>query len=146
MYNFITKSTPLIIALLLGLIGVSATLISRGGEILREANHTRRRSLAISAILGALPQNLCLSSFSFDIWALTTLFSSDPKTLLLYNLTSKNSALQLMLLMHIIIYIIVLAWAGIVRNVGGAGNPPHPIFELSLGVIAIILCICFQVF
>src|SRR5712664_3349380 len=106
MNQFIQQVAPLMLALFLSLIGVAAVLLSQGVTLVREADPTRRRHAALGLLLTALPPNVCRASFSFDIWVVTTLFANDPKTIEFYNLANKLSAIQLLLLLHLILFIL----------------------------------------
>jgi hypothetical protein len=146
MSNFFIKAAPLLLALLLGLIGVVATLISRGRDLMAEPEPRKRKALARGVVLASSAPGLCLAAFSFDIWALTTLFSADDQTLSLYNLAGKDGVLPVFLVAHIVLYIGTIAWGGVVR----AGEVKHdsetPVFEMLLGVAAVLLCVGFQAY
>jgi hypothetical protein len=143
MNEFIRHATPLALSLFLGLIGVAAVLISKGAALTAETDPAKRKKAAIASLVSALPPNLCRSSFSYDIWVVTALFSSDPKTLAYYNLADKHSAIQLLMVVHIILFLVVASWGGIVRGgieTEGAG------LELICALVAVALCIVFQVY
>lgn len=143
MNDFIRQSTPLALALCLGMVGVTAVLISKGATILSEADFGKRRQLAWAVLVSALPANLCRSSFSFDIWVITALFAGDNKTLAFYNITDKQSAVQLLIVLHLILFLFVASWGGLVRRgdtVEGVG------LEVFVALAAVLLCIAFQVY
>lgn len=144
MNDFITQATPLTLALVLNLIAVVAVLVSQAAELASEKDSKKREAKAWDLLISSLPQNMCLAAFSFDIWAVTTLLSSDAKTHILYNLTDKDSAIQLLIVIHVFLYIFVLAWGGVVRGGQGAGGSIK--LELLLAIIAIVFCIVFQVY
>ena len=144
MNQFIDKATPLLLALVLSVMGIAAALIVEAKDILAETDDAKRKKLASNVVLSALSPSLCLAAFSFDIWAITTSFATDEKALLFYNLKGKNNALLLMLAVHLFLYVMVLAWGGVVR--GRASKNPRFLLELVLGVVAIFLCIAFQVY
>ncbi len=142
MNQFIDKATPLVLSLFLSVIGIAAALITEAKDILTEPDPTKRKNMAWTLILSALAPNLCLGAVSFDIWAITTLFAAEQKALTLYNLTGKTNAIQLLLVCHLFLYLMVLAWGGIVR---GRSTPnPRFLLESCLGVLAVLFCIAFQ--
>src|SRR5438309_3286327 len=100
MNDLITKAAPLLLALLLGLVGVVSTVVSHGRKLTAEDDLTKREKLATAILLAGLPPSLCLSAFSYDIWALTTLFAGDEKTWVQYNIKGKDSAVLVLLLVH----------------------------------------------
>ena len=67
-----------------------------------------------------------------------------PKHIFFINLTDKDSAIQLLIVVHVFLYIFVLAWGGVVRAGQGASGSVR--LELLLALIAIVLCIVFQVY
>lgn len=144
MNDFIIKATPLGLVLVLNLVAVVAVLISQGTDLMAEKDSKKRESKAWHLLISSLPQNMCLAAFSYDIWAITILLSSDAKTLTLYNLTNKNSAIQLLIVVHVFLYIFALAWGGMVR--GGGSSEQSIKLELFLAIIAILLCIGFQAY
>jgi hypothetical protein len=142
MKQFIDQMTPLMLALILGLIGVVTVLISKSQNLVGEQDVFKRREIARHALLDALSPNLCLASFSYDIWVITTLFAADPTALQFYNLTGKQNAIQTLLVIHIVLFLFVAGWGPLVR-----GNTTTGIgLELSFGWLAVILCILFQVY
>src|SRR5712671_788147 len=143
MNEFIRHATPLALSLFLGLIGVAAVLISKGAILMAETDPKKRKDAAIASLVSALPPNLCRSSFSYDIWVVTALFSSDAKTVAFYNLTDKHSAIQLLMVIHIILFLVVTSWGGIVR---GGIDTQSALLEISCAVAAVLLCIIFQVY
>ena len=110
MNQFIQQGAPLMLAVFLSLIGVAAVLLSQGVTLIREPDPTRRRQAALGLLVTAVPPNVCRAAFSFDIWVVTTLFANDPKTLAFYNIENKLSAIQLLLLLHLILFILVSSW------------------------------------
>lgn len=107
--DFIKISAPLLVAVLLSFLGVTATVIIQAQQLTGN-NDQERRQKAWWLILEALPQNLCLSLFSFDVWALTTLFSSNDTIAKEYNISGKTDAAILLILVHLVLYMSVLAW------------------------------------
>ncbi len=145
MIELIDKGLALLLAIVFGLIGVVASLITNGSALLAEEDINKRKKLAWGTILNSLPQSICLSTFSFDIWALTLLVASDTTTLQKYNLTDKGGFLQLILVLHIFLYISVLAWGGMIRS-GTSGNGETEIgLDFFLSIFALIMCIILQV-
>lgn len=143
MNDFIRQATPLALALFLGLIGVAAVLISQGAKLASEKNSSTRRKAAFAAIVAALPPNLCRSALSYDIWVVTTLFASDPKTLGFYNITDKHSAIQLLIVIHLILFLFVASWGGLVRKGDDTGDM---LLEVGVSLFAVLLCVLFQVY
>jgi|SRR5438876_7930462 len=132
MVQFLEKAMPLLMALGFSLIGVVASLIAGLGA---EPEVQRRKDLAIELFRDSLPRSLCLATFSFDIWAMTLIYSSDPTTLSKYDLAGKQAVVQLLLVVHFILYITVLGWGGLVRA--------HWV-NLILAVLATALCVGFE--
>jgi hypothetical protein len=141
-HQFIDQATPLALSLFLSVIGIAAELITQARDITAETDEARRREKARSLIISSLAPNICLGAFSFDIWVITTLFSSEDKALKLYNLYGKGGTVQLLLVAHLFIYLLVLAWGGVVR--GNTGGDRRFAFEVTLGITALVLCIVFQ--
>jgi hypothetical protein len=114
--SFIDRATPLGLALFLSFVGVAAVVIGDTTNLANEQDETKRRQKALSLIYRAIPQNLCLAAFSFDIWAITTMFTGDDTTLATYHLQNKGNAIQLLIVAHLVAYIFVLGWGAIVRK------------------------------
>jgi hypothetical protein len=146
MSQFIDKATPLTLAMFLSVIGIAAALISEASNILAETDQDKRRSMASLLLLTALAPNLCLGAFSFDIWAITTLFSAEQKALTLYNLAGKSNAIQLLLVVHLFLYLLVLAWGGVVRGPASGSGKSYLFLEPLLGILAVVLCVVFQAY
>jgi hypothetical protein len=139
--QFIDQATPLALALILGLVGFATAPMTKS-QILTEQDADARLTIAKNAYLDALAPNLCLASFSFDIWAVTTLFAADPKVLDLYNLTGKQSAISTLLAAHVLLFVVALIWGPLVRRNTNKGLS----LEISVGSFAVIFCILFQVY
>lgn len=144
--DFINRAAPLSLAVLLSLPGVTAALINSARQLTKETEYEIRRKKALHLLLEALPGNLFLALFSFDIWVITTLFSADTKTLEFYNLSNKESAIQLLIVIHMILYIFVLAWGGLVRGNQDQLSINQFLLEILLALIALVLCILFQAY
>ncbi len=144
MNSLIEKGAPLALSLLFGLVGVVAVLISEGAALRGEQDDTKRRQKAVVLMLKSLPGSLCLSAFSYDIWVITTLFSADSKTVVFYNLTGKQTAVLLLLVSHLGLYLFALAWGGMVRAKGEIIKYRHLAFEIILGLLAVVFCVVFQ--
>lgn len=77
---------------------------------------------------------------------MTTLFSADARTLEFYNLSHKETAIQLLIVIHMILYIFVLAWGGLVRGTQDQLSIRQFLLEISLAFIFLVLCIAFQAY
>lgn len=144
MNDFIRQAAPLALTLFLSLIGVAAVLISQGARLATETDAGKRREAAFGLLISALPPNLCRASFSFDIWVVTALFSGDANTLSFYNIKDKHSAIQLLIVVHLILFLFVASWGGLVRR--EADDIKEVLLELGGALLAVILCVLFQVY
>jgi hypothetical protein len=116
MNQFIQQAAPLLLALFLSMVGVAAVLVGKGADLAKETDASKRRGLATNELLNAIPPNVCRGAFSFDIWVLTTLFANDPATIKFYNLTNKLSATQLLIVIHLILFVFVASWGSLVSQ------------------------------
>ncbi|SRR6266571_7097144 len=138
----IERAVPLALAVVVSFVSVAAELISRGAEVLKEPEYQKRKALAQGVLLGSVPQSLCLAALSYDIWVVTSLFSGDAATLKLYNLAGKQSSIVLLIVAHVMLYLFVLGWGGVVRSHGVHSMK----LEMWLAIAAIVLCVWFQVY
>jgi hypothetical protein len=144
--ELIRQATPLALAAAFSVLGVIAALIGEAGTLLAEANPDKRRARAKEHFKSSVPPALCVAAFSYDIWALTTMFTSDTTTLTFYNLKGKSDAVTLLLLLHFSLYMFVLVWSGLVRGRADASSEIRYGLEYLCAVVAILLCIGFQVY
>ncbi len=139
-------ATPLGLSIVLSLVAVAAALISQSTALISIPDPVQRQSAAVGLLKASLPPNLCLAAFSFDIWALTTITTGDKNALMTYNLAGKSEAVVLLISVHILIYVLVLAWGGVVRL--PTATPPHGSLKVEawLSVFAVIGCIIMQAY
>lgn len=142
MTYFLAKATPILLTFILSLVGIGAILISQGNTIVAETDYKIRRDKALNLIIASLPHNLCLAAFSYDIWVVTTLFSGDEKTLQFYNIYNKQAVILILITIHVMLYVFVIAWGGVVR--GASSDNKHYFPEIVAMALAIVSCILFQ--
>lgn len=132
--DIIRKLLPLTIPFLMAFFSAIASLASNAEDILKVKPEDRGKKVG-SLLVRKIPLGLCLSSISFDIWAITSLQTLDTKSLQFYSLDTKRNLIAPLLLFHLVLYLFALLWEGINGDQKRGWLYPG-------AIIAILSCLC----